>query len=151
MIQRIQSIYLVLAAVAALAVLIAPCVTLPGEGGSYVMSGLEIAAADTGIATSHPWGVMFFAIGAAALLGVAIFKYSNRPKQMRMVSGGMLFLLLLYITMIVYGYAFSSHANTGFKPAWGAALPAVSYVMAWLARRAIGKDEELVKAADRIR
>lgn len=151
MIQRIQSIYLLLATVAALSVLIAPCIILPGSEGCYIMDGMKIAECESGIVSSHPWGVAFFAIVSAALFVEAIFKYKNRQKQLRLVSGGMLFLLLLYITMIVYGYAFSSHATTGFKPSWGAMLPAVSYLLGWLARRAIKKDEALVKAADRIR
>ena len=103
MIQRIQSIYLLLATVAVLSILVAPCIILQGNEGDYIMDGMSFTECGSGIVSSHPWGVAFFIIVSAALFVEAIFTYKNRPKQLRLVSGGMILLLLLYITMIVYG------------------------------------------------
>lgn len=151
MIQRIQSIYLFFAAIIAIAVLFVPSIELLGEGVKYLMTGISFTTADGGSAISHPWGVAFFTSASVVLYVVAIFSFKNRQKQLRLVNSAMLFILLLYITMIVYGYAFSTHYATEFKPTPWALLPAVSYLLGWLARRAINKDEALVRAADRIR
>jgi hypothetical protein len=38
-----------------------------------------------------------------------------------------------------------------FSPSWTVCLPLVAIILNWLAIRAIGKDEVLVKAYDRLR
>ena len=38
-----------------------------------------------------------------------------------------------------------------FSPSWTVCLPLVAIILNWLAIRAIGKDEVLVKAHDRLR
>ena len=55
-----------------------------------------------------------------------------------------------YIAFIAFYFALKSDANL-FRIGWALCLPLVSIVLNVLAIRAIGRDEVMVKAADRLR
>ena len=69
--------------------------------------------------------------------------------------------LTIFNTIVLVGYylvlayfvvnpdkAFDDYS---FMPSWNVCLPLVSIILNWLAIRAIGKDEMLVKAYERLR
>lgn len=160
MIQRVQSIYLLLAGILS-AIGFCVCSATWNAGGAELASINYVSVADaTGQAVSHPWGLIAFGLMAVVLPVVAIFGYKNRRRQMKQARFAQLFMLLLYPTFYAYAAAAGRHlqelpsadgAGLSFAPGAGLVFPLLACVFAQLAYRAIRKDEELVRAADRIR
>lgn len=160
MIQRIQSIYLLLAAVCMAAGFSMSQVCWEVEG--QLRAGLHYCAVSNaeGQALSHPWGLICFGTLALVVSIIAIFGYKNRKRQMRIVRMAQLCALLVYPTLYAYASATSARlqATGGAEdqavvPAvgFGIVFPLLTVIFCQLAHRAIRKDEELVRAADRIR
>lgn len=154
MIQRIQSVYFLLAGIfpaitfwCPLAVYTSPTVSEP----QYVLSALGLLSSAEGGTVAHPWGIMFFNVLSLVVAFVALFSYKNRKQQMRI--GGWLIssLMLSALSLVAYGYSYAEVHHLDFMPSWGTLLLFFSVFFAILGRRAVRRDEELVRAADRIR
>lgn len=153
MLQRIQSIYLLLAAIASVACLMMPV-------GHYMLNGTEQVATvfnlwltlAVGGHSFVVWPLMAVLTLQSVLTLYAIFMYGNRIAQARMCAFGMLMVVGWYVIYAVEALAIGCGvAEATFSPSWQAALPVASLVLTFLARRAILADERLVRAADRIR
>ena len=68
-----------------------------------------------------------------------------------MVKRGICANVLWYVSFAVYVWYIASRANTSFSLEFGCLFPFFSILMQVLAKRYIKRDEDLVKAADRIR
>ena len=130
MIQRIQSVYLVVAAVAAIAVPLAPGLIVP-DGWSWY-TPVKAAAS------------ILIAVGCL----VAIFLYKDRVRQRGLVTldvwlAAALAVMIIVSTLLAGALVFSAM--------WPALLSIVAFVLLSLARGAIKKDIELVRSMDRLR
>lgn len=142
MIQRIQSIYLT--------IVIVLSAILPFVFKLWVKSNEEVFALDlfselTLLSKLVP--VFFFL--SALIAAIAIFKFKKRQLQfvlVRIIILINLFLLgiLIYLSLTLPGEA-SSEKGIGMF------LPIVVILFAFLANKAIKKDEDLVKSVDRLR
>ncbi|WP_319481602.1 DUF4293 domain-containing protein [uncultured Draconibacterium sp.] len=89
-------------------------------------------------------------IGIIALLHlVALFLYKKRILQIRILAFTIILMLGLFGLFFYFTYASFEEVKVAFKVA--VALPLASVILDWLAIRAIGKDEALVRSLDRIR
>ena len=70
--------------------------------------------------------------------------------QIRLTLFNIILLIGYYVTMIVFVFMLKDE-NSTFVPSWSVCLPLISIILNWLAIRAIGKDEMLVKAYERLR
>jgi len=130
MIQRLQSIFFFLAAVAVSCVLFFPAVETNGL-----------------IETAQSNSVLFIlSVIAATVFLIAIFMFKNRPFQMNIARLGLLMSLALLVLMAYY-----ENADGAFNVQWGAFLPVLGIVLGALGIRYVGKDEKLVKGMDRLR
>lgn len=143
MIQRIQSIFLALAAGAAGGLFGLPFATTPDAATSSPLFADRVFD----IADSPLLMVAFLAAGGLCL--VAIFLYGNRKLQMN------LSLVAIVATVIGLGLtAFSfiqDDARGQASLGLGWALPVLMILFAFLGRRYIKKDEKLVRSMDRLR
>ena len=147
MIQRIQSVYLLLAGIIPAFTFCTPIITF--SNGSSLMSYAITGTEEHFI--SCPWGVLAFTVLSILTALFTIFNYKNRPRQIRLCNLLLIFILLLYVSILAYSYAFENRHNVSMSYSIGLLLPLISYVSGWLARRAIRKDEALVRAAERFR
>ncbi|MCH5311375.1 MAG: DUF4293 domain-containing protein [Prevotella sp.] len=157
MIQRIQTIYLLVAAICSVV-----CLSLPL--GRYVDDGLltaklyNLCIMQMGGA-EHVFSFVAVPLFVILLLVVVIslytiFMYRNRKLQMRLCSFSSLLVIGWYIVYAVLAKLWGGSIDVtslSFAPSVGAALPAVALIFNLMARRAINADEQLVRAADRIR
>ena len=141
MIQRIQTVYLALGALALTGVLF-----LESLWGSE-------AAATYG--WFLPVIVGLGAVTAVTAIG-AIFLYTDRETQRTVVVGTQLMTILWAITL--YGSLFMTNGLQVYNAAglnidmlMLVAGPLVAYILFWLARRGIEHDIELVASMDRLR
>ena len=154
MIQRIQTLYLLLVVVLTGLALWLPLAdfTVGADTCTLTAFGLKDAAGITLLPTVY-LGVV---LAATCLLPlVTIFLFRRRLLQIRLCVVEMVLLLGSLVMEGVYYFlswrVFSdlTFHTQGFKPA--IVLPLVCLLFAYLAARAIFRDELLVRAADRIR
>ena len=144
MIQRIQSVYLLLVTVLLVVTLCLPAGEFIGSDGivAHVFKPLGVTLADGGFQST--WG----------LFGIlcTIFLFRNRMLQVRMTIFGSLLLIGYYIAFVVFVFILKEDLNvTSFQLGWALCLPAVCIILNYLAFRSIYRDELMVKAADRLR
>jgi Domain of unknown function (DUF4293) len=146
MIQRIQTIYLFLAATAGFGVLALPFASTP----EVVQSSALFS--DNLFSTSDNIGLLvLFALAGALAIG-SIFLFNNRKVQLKISWAALLANLFGFG---LAGFLFfqdkarlgSSTVNGGV----GAFLPIAFILFVFLAIKGIKKDESIVKSADRLR
>ncbi|HAD14679.1 MAG TPA: DUF4293 domain-containing protein [Saprospirales bacterium] len=151
MIQRIQTIYLLLAAIALVCPLFLPLATATGDQAALLATGDNFFADGTFWSKEHPAGYSLFML-TIGIIG-AIFLYKNRPKQMQ-VAG--ILALGVFILIVLYASLGALNAQrlpdtASIQPGIGAYPPVLTIVFLLLAYRAIKKDENLVRSSDRLR
>ena len=150
MIQRKQTIFLLLAVIAMMACLCMPVGKfMSGTMQSdSVMYNLWLTQAD-GSKNFAVWSL--FAIGLITITVsiAAIFTYMNRRLQARLCVFNILLCIGWYAVYVVFTQTLCSKG--AFKPEVAACFPLVGIILYILARKGIMDDERLVRAADRIR
>jgi peptidoglycan/LPS O-acetylase OafA/YrhL len=135
MIQRIQTIYMLLAAIASLLLSTILVIWYTTEG---VYKGFDNPV------------YMFVAGVSAGVFFANIFNFKKRKLQVVLNRAGILLNLVLAGFMI-WEYLTLVKAQTATGPGIGLVMPLLVIVLAVLANKAITKDEALVKSADRFR
>lgn len=148
MIQRIQTVYMLIAAI-----LIGLLFTLPfaeiadAAGKLYVFDIRGIVHQNT--VTENGMAIAGL-IGLILLLHVgAIFMYKRRILQIRFLVLSILLSIGLFGMFYFFTYYAFDDANISFKIS--VAFPIVAIILDYLAIRGIGKDEALIRSMDRIR
>lgn len=136
MLQRIQTVYLFLAALVSGGLIF----LLPlGEN----LAGESIFAVDLDL-------VFGLFLGSAVLSLVTIFLYSNRKLQFVLGRLNIILNLILLGLFVYWSLTVSGESEISEKGI-GMLTPVISIVFLVLANKAIKKDEDLVKSADRLR
>ena len=136
MIQRIQTVYLILVALLA--------GVLPFYASLWIgTDGNTVFAKDIG------WIAIVFAI-SSALAVVTIFLFKNRKNQF-VFNRLNIILNLFLLGFFVYRSLNLSGETSVSEKGIGMLIPVFSIVFLVLANRAIKKDEDLVKSVDRLR
>ncbi|MBL7827439.1 MAG: DUF4293 domain-containing protein [Saprospiraceae bacterium] len=150
MIQRIQTVFLLLA-VATLGLQFlfpyasAPSTAVTDEAGTF----------SDGVFNLHDrLNFLVNTIAALILALAAVFLFKNRPLQSKITSIGIFVATILAISLAVQSYMLIQDAgpamtNIHYQP--GIAMPALSVLLLWIANRFIRKDEALVRSSDRLR
>ena len=142
MIQRIQTVYLLVVAILMVVMMSVPVGSFYTDKNICEMTNLSYLLPD-GAVNYTPWALFAILVVVAVMALVTIFR------------------LTIFNTIVLVGYylvlayfvvnpdkAFDDYS---FMPSWTVCLPLVSIILNWLAIRAIGKDEMLVKAYERLR
>lgn len=146
MIQRVQSVYLLLAALLLALTMLFPLGSFQTQTGQIV--DLTITSNFFG---SKIW-VFLVPIAFACLLCLtAIFLYQKRKRQIGLAYFALFFILLSLGFAVGYGYGFMVKHEASLVSVSGIFLPLVSIILVSLAIRKIKADEKLVRSLDRIR
>ena len=152
MIQRIQTLYLLLASAFMSLTLFMPIATFVVDGQTYELTAFSLTCGE--MSQSTIWLGIILAI-ATALPLITIFLFKKRTLQIRLCAVELMLLVGSAIFMAIYYFLsnrmfsqleFSAH---GFHIA--IIFPLIALVLDYLAMRAIFRDEMLVKSLDRIR
>jgi hypothetical protein len=155
MIQRIQSLWLLLASLAIFALFLFPSLQLhlaDGAARSIKVTGVYETRAGQLVQTESFILLTIATVIVALLPLVVIFFYKDRKVQT-------LFCYLVIVILIGYGYWLARAAKgvpgnviSGIGDfGIGAILPSLSIIFVLLARNGIRNDEKLVRSADRLR
>ncbi|UOQ97996.1 DUF4293 domain-containing protein [Hymenobacter sp. 5317J-9] len=156
MIQRIQSVFLLLLALAMLSVLALPLwhkvdglthqeLTLTAFG--FQAQGLQLPA------TGPVWLIGALAAASAALAGYEIFQFKSRAKQLLLGSLNLLLIVATLGAMFYFSNKGEQLLNLKLEGQFlaGFYLPTLALLLNLLANRFIRRDEQLVRSMDRLR
>ncbi|MBL7781593.1 MAG: DUF4293 domain-containing protein [Saprospiraceae bacterium] len=149
MIQRIQSIYLLLASLAGFGQFAVPYLSTPSGDPATVMPALT----DQVFNPFDNFGLLGLSILSGLISFIAIFIFKNRGLQGRITGGALLCSALLAILLGISTFQILKAVPAGGSVHYqaGLVLPAVALVLQWLAGRSIKKDDQLVRSMDRLR
>ena len=152
MIQRKQTLFLLLAFILNAVCLCLPVATLvpEGMGVDQPMTNLWIVASD-GPRDFTPWPLFALLIVGTALALIAIFLFRNRHLQAMLCMIGALLMLSWLIVYVYFALTMGEDRSCSFRLSFVAVIPVISFVLFLLARRGILADEALVRSMDRIR
>lgn len=150
MIQRIQSVYLLLVAVVLIASMCLPVGHFTAaDGMPYVFKPLGLEGSNLFQST---WGMFGILLLSTIIAVCTILLFKNRMLQIRMSIFNSILLVGYYLTFLAFLFVLKDSLNaSSFQVSWGMCLPLIAIILNYLAIRAIGRDEVMVKAADRLR
>lgn len=162
MIQRIQSVFLLVAAIIAIVLVFIPFGYVNTTDTQYLFNSLVLKYNyPDGHAVVRVYYVAFTFLVCAALSLIALFSYKNRVRQTQIISINMIvylvaLLLVLWICPDVIFKKYFAIINTNYEYEFAhkilfIILIAVEAACLYLANRYIKKDEALVRSADRLR
>lgn len=152
MIQRIQTIWLLLATLTICCLLFLPMVTLTVGNIEYLMitSGIyqKVGNVTTLVKGSTP--LLVSTIAVALISFINIFNFKNRTMQKRIIMVNIILIIGLsfwcsQLAKEIPGGLEKANYNTGMF------LPVIAILFCILAMRGISNDEKLLKSADRLR
>lgn len=156
MIQRIQSIFMLLVILLGLAFFFIPILELV-EGETYVMNAYHTSLkTGEGVILIGNMGVGVLEGVIVLIVLVSLFMYKKRQLQVKLGKFTILLIALQIAAIVLYSDAAketlavdAKEVSVAFK--LGAVIPVLSLIFTFLAIRFIKKDDELVRAADRLR
>lgn len=151
MIQRIQTVYLLLITALSVAGLCTSQGYFWQNGGGLVdMYNLWLVQ-EGGAHDYTPWALFALLLLVAVLSFGAVFLFRRRMLQVRLILFSGLLLVGYYIAFGAFVYVLGGKMDSHFTVRWTAALPAVALILDYLAFRAVMRDEMIVRSLDRLR
>jgi len=158
MIQRIQSLFLLLVALLGIVFSFTPIIELIDYENFFTMNAYYVFITEE---NSHE--IVFKNMGVGVLAGIItllatyiIFLYTNRGLQLKLSKLILLLLTLKLVAIFIYSEAATSRITTNEEHLLinykiGIIIPILSLLFTYLAIHFIKKDDELVRSADRLR
>lgn len=147
MIQRIQSVYLLLVTALLIVAVCLPMGTFIDAMGPHPF---KASGVDVNGTFQSTWGLLGLLLLSTMVAFATIFLFKNRILQIRLSVFNSLVLIGFYLAFVVFYFKLKTDLNT-FKMNWSLCLPLIAVILNYLAIRAIGRDEVMVKATDRLR
>lgn len=157
MLQRIQTLYLLLAAVAMGLTAYFPLADAIGSDDSLVLYTYQLVSLVPDSTPDLPayfiWPLAAIALLVFLIAVITIFMYKKRMRQIAIIRGAVI-LLIIMIALFFFYYSPElervAGGIVGYKVP-GAYLPVATFIFLILAYRGIISDEKLVRSADRLR
>jgi hypothetical protein len=157
MIQRIQSVYLLLASLLLSVTFFFPIAEFIGEKDSLVLYIFKVVSLVPD--SQNVYDIMFvmpllgIVVAVILLSLITIFMFKNRNGQLKIIRLLMLLIVIMIGVIFLYFYDILETAS-GAIPDFvqvGAFAPLLSLVFLFLAYRGVIKDVKLIRSADRLR
>ena len=145
MIQRKQTIFLLLSM---LVIALSFFFPILGVEGAVGQEDLLFNLSAMGGTMSGNIGLFITMLAAFLLNGAAIFAYKERRKQMKMILGGVVLMVIWYVLIVI-----TIHRADVRLYHWhlSAILPLLVIILNLMAYKGVKHDENLIKSMDRIR
>ncbi len=156
MIQRIQTLYLLLATALMSLTLFLPLATIWQGNEELVIKAFGVSGA-LGFEAALPLYLGIVLAAATLLPLVTIFLFKKRLAQIRLCVSEIVLLLGSVAFVALYCYRVCSllgeaiEGDLNFTLGFASLMPVVSIILVVLAMRGVAKDEALVRSLDRIR
>ena len=156
MIQRIQSLYLFIVAIACTLLFFFPMIDyIDPVKGTYKLfaTGMKSYSDLPGLLFFwETFPILILVITSLVMALITIFLYKKRKTQFQLVNINVLLnVLLVALVFLLYSRIFENRLHIASTYQFGIYIPLISLVFLVLASRAIRKDDSLVKSSDRLR
>lgn len=153
MIQRIQSIYLLVITILMILPLCLPIaqIIIPATGRFEFYTYGIIQTENEFPFKTYYWLLLCINITTILIAFTTIFLYKRRPLQLRLCIIEIILCLLTFALAWFHLYRFSKDTNVEIIYRIGFILPVIAAILSYLALRGILKDINLIKSYDRIR
>lgn len=150
MIQRIQTVFLLIASGMITAMFFLPLASFLIDDKIYFFSYRAIVSDNNDI-LFHTYSLAFLLTFILITIVATIFFYKKRKLQMRFCLYNILLNIGFYGLFYFYYHQIVMIKQLIYSFEIASVFPVIIIVLLWLAFRSIRKDEELVKSVDRIR
>jgi len=155
MIQRIQSVYLLLTAILSFLFLKGSIITFIDRSGYLIKMTFNQIIRESAMASvellEKTFAVTLFIILIPVLSAIIIFIFKNRNLQKRLVRFLIIVVIAFIFTSCLYAYIIITKYNSEIVPGFKMVIPLLQLIFSVLAYRGIIKDDNLVKSYDRLR
>lgn len=150
MLQRIQTVFLLLAAAAMLIATVTPLAIFHFNADLAVFEALGIYLNDQ--LTDSTWGLFIIGAISSVIALITVFLFKNRILQMRISIFNIVLMIGFYLYFGFIVYTLASTESLHFqKIGIGIIMPIIAIIFTILAIRKIGADEALVRSLNRLR
>lgn len=151
MIQRIQTIYLLVIAILAIVNLFFPLAVFQQGNELFTFDLTGVSAMNTGEIVYPTWGLFGLMAAIALIALVTIFLFKKRILQIRLCVFNMLLMLGFYAYFAYMAWDIKNEVGADMSVKFALCLPLVCLILNYLAIRNIGADEALVRSLERLR
>jgi hypothetical protein len=154
MIQRLQTLYLLIADVLIAIMFFVPFTQMYGNGGKlflFYLSGITGEGTDQGEIMQKSWPLLILTCLILVLLTLVIFLYKNRKLQIKICYLTIVLLLGLLSSIYFTIWKCNSLLGGDYSLKISFSFPLIATLLVFLAIRGIAKDDKLVKSIHRIR
>ena len=147
-IQRIQSVYLLIAIILMVVFAFFPALTFELGGRQFVYGALE--AGKVGVTHVDPLMLMLIILISLIAL-MDIFLYKNLQRQMTVCFVDILIGIAMIVAICIVAVLESRREGLVITPQWYLILPVLSIVFLMLAHKSMSNDKKKLRDADRLR
>lgn len=148
MLQRVQSLFLLVVVSLSALLFLLPVYEAPETAAALMPEGANTLK-QYFVSGNTLLSIINGAIGVLTL--IAIFLFRNRALQLRLSNVNLLLICILIGLLFFWADTLGNTLNTRISYQYGSYLPLIQLIFTFLASRAIRRDEELVRSADRLR
>lgn len=147
-IQRIQSIYLLIAVILMAVFAFFPALTFELGGREFVYGALE--AGKVGVTHIDPL-MLTLVILISLLAFIDIFLYKNLQRQMTVCFVDIIIGLAMLVAIGIQAFYVTGKDGVTLSCPWSIALPILSIIFLMMAHKAMSRDKKLLRDSDRLR
>lgn len=147
-IQRIQTLYLIIAIILMAVFAFFPALTFELGGRQFVYGALE--AGKVGVTHIDPLMLMLVIL-ICVLAFIDIFLYKNLQRQMTVCFVDIIIGLAMLVAIGIEAYIVTGKEGLVLTWQWYLVLPILSIIFLMLAHRAMSRDKKMLRDSDRLR
>ena len=147
-IQRIQSVYLLIAVILMVVFAFFPALTFELGGRQFVYGALE--AGKVGVTHLDPLMLMLVVLIALLAL-IDIFLFKNLQRQMTVCFVDIIIGLAMLVAIGIQAFYVNGKDGVTLTWQWYLLLPILSIVFLMLAHKAMSRDKKMLRDSDRLR
>lgn len=150
-IQRIQSLYIILSVIATVITMFSPIGCFVEYGGKNIYQFTPLHVTLNGI-NDYSVAGLFAILGLSAIVGiVSLLCFKNLVLQIRLLIFNIILVVGYYMTFFALWWIVGRDLDSTLKVNWPLCLPIISIILMVMALRAIGKDKKLLRDANSMR
>ncbi|MDR1203552.1 MAG: DUF4293 domain-containing protein [Tannerellaceae bacterium] len=151
MLQRIQTVYLLIIAILAALMLFMPLSVLQTGDGFYTFDVFGVNAVATSEIVYPTWGLFVLTALISLLALITIFLYKKRMLQIRICLFNAILMLGFYGFFTYLVIVMKQQLDISVSIRIALSFPVICLILDYLAIRNIGADETLVRSLERLR
>lgn len=155
MIQRIQTVYLLIIVILSSLTLFFPMVSFMPKDIDlqplYELKQMNLVGTGDVYSNLTTWTLFVLTLFIPLIALITIFLYKKRILQISLTVANMILMVGYYVLLAIAIWSISDKLNADWHVQFTVIFPLINIILAYLALRGIIKDEALVRSLDRLR